>query len=59
MSHDFYIYVSYGVTVAVILVLIGWVWLDGRARRRELKALEAAGIRRRSATATATGDQQA
>ena len=29
--------------------LILWVWLDGRARRRELAALEAAGIRRRSA----------
>ncbi|WP_416798558.1 heme exporter protein CcmD [Ciceribacter azotifigens] len=50
MSHDFYIYVSYGVTALVILALIGWVWLDGRARQRELKELEAAGFRRRSAT---------
>ncbi|MBD3814008.1 MAG: heme exporter protein CcmD [Betaproteobacteria bacterium] len=57
MSHDFYIYVSYGVGGLVILALIGWVWLDGRARQRELKALEAAGVRRRSATAT--GDRQA
>ncbi len=57
MSHDFYIYVSYGVSGLVILALIGWVWLDGRARQRELKALEAAGVRRRSATAT--GDRQA
>jgi Heme exporter protein D (CcmD). len=57
MSHDFYIYVSYGVSGLVIMALIGWVWLDGRARQRELKALEVAGVRRRSATAA--GDQQA
>lgn len=57
MSHDFYIYVSYGVSGLVIMALIGWVWLDGRARQRELKALEVAGVRRRSATVA--GDQQA
>ncbi|MCO6180436.1 heme exporter protein CcmD [Ciceribacter sp. RN22] len=57
MSHDFYIYVSYGVSGLVILALIGWVWLDGRARQRELKALEAAGVRRRSATGAS--DRQA
>lgn len=57
MSHEFYIYVSYGVTGLVILTLIGWVWLDGRARQRELKELEAAGVRRRSAAMT--GDRQA
>ncbi|HLP69849.1 MAG TPA: heme exporter protein CcmD [Rhizobium sp.] len=57
MSHDFYIYVSYGVTAQVILVLIGWVWLDGHARQRELKELEAAGVRRRSATVAS--DRQA
>ncbi|MFC3161739.1 heme exporter protein CcmD [Ciceribacter thiooxidans] len=57
MSHEFYIYVSYGVTGIVILALIGWVWLDGRARQRELKELEAAGVRRRSATVA--GDRQA
>ncbi|MDI6835913.1 MAG: heme exporter protein CcmD [Rhizobiaceae bacterium] len=56
MSHEFYIYVSYGVTGLVILALIGWVWLDGRARQRELKELEAAGVRRRSATVA--GDRQ-
>jgi len=57
MSHEFYIYVSYGVTGLVILALIGWIWLDGRARQRELKELEAAGVRRRSATVA--GDRQA
>lgn len=49
MSHAFYIYGSYVLTALVCLVLIGWVWLDGRARQGELKALEASGIRRRSA----------
>ncbi|MBA3039824.1 MAG: heme exporter protein CcmD [Alphaproteobacteria bacterium] len=50
MSHAFYIYLSYGISAAIVLALIGWTWLDGRARQAELKALEAAGIRRRSAT---------
>lgn len=49
MSHAFYIAMSYGITFAVSLCLIAWVWLDGRARRQELAELEASGIRRRSA----------
>lgn len=53
MSHAFYIYLSYGVSALIILALIAWVWLDGRARQAELKALDAAGIRRRSAGAAA------
>jgi heme exporter protein D len=51
VSHAFYIYLSYGVSALIVLALIAWGWLDGRARQAELKALEAAGIRRRSATA--------
>ncbi|MBP1845052.1 heme exporter protein D [Rhizobium petrolearium] len=49
MTHTFYISVSYAVTALITLCLIGWVWLDGRARQRELAELEASGIRRRSA----------
>ena len=49
MSHAFYIYSAYGVTGLIVLALICWVWLDGRARSKELARLEAAGIRRRSA----------
>lgn len=49
MSHAFYIYGAYGVTGLIVLALIGWVWLDGRARVQELQRLDAAGIRRRSA----------
>ncbi|MNL82405.1 Heme exporter protein D (CcmD) [compost metagenome] len=51
MSHAFYIYVSYGVSAVIIVGLIAWTFFDGRARQAELKALEAAGIRRRSAVA--------
>ena len=49
MTHIFYISMAYSVTAIVTLCLIGWVWLDGRARRQELAELEASGIRRRSA----------
>ncbi|MND91867.1 Heme exporter protein D (CcmD) [compost metagenome] len=49
MSHTFYISASYVVAAVITLCLIGWVWLDGRARQKELAELEASGIRRRSA----------
>ena len=49
MTHTFYIAMSYGIMAVTVLCLIGWVWLDGRARRKELAELEASGIRRRSA----------
>ncbi len=60
MTHTFYITTAYAVTAIVTLCLIGWVWLDGRARRQELAELEASGIRRRSAQPkpdAATGGQ--
>lgn len=48
MTHAFYIGMSYALTGLIVFGLIAWVWLDGRARKRELKELEALGIRRRS-----------
>ncbi|MGF0539799.1 heme exporter protein CcmD [Agrobacterium sp. ES01] len=48
MSHTFYITASYLITFGLIAFAVLWTWLDGRARQKELKALEAAGIRRRS-----------
>jgi len=48
MSHTFYVAVSYIAVFTVSFGLIAWVWLDHRARQRELAQLEAAGIRRRS-----------
>ncbi|MCA0255741.1 MAG: heme exporter protein CcmD [Proteobacteria bacterium] len=56
MSHAFYIYTSYGVSGAIIAILCLWVWLDGRARQKELTALEAAGHRRRSSAKTQAED---
>jgi heme exporter protein D len=53
MKYAFYVFTSYGVAAFVMLCLIGWVWLDGRARRGELAELEASGIRRRSTQAKA------
>ncbi|AYG67700.1 MULTISPECIES: heme exporter protein CcmD [unclassified Rhizobium] len=48
MTHPFYVYGSYGFAAIMILAVIAWTWVDGRLRRRELAALEASGIRRRS-----------
>ncbi|TCM55028.1 heme exporter protein D [Rhizobium sp. PP-F2F-G48] len=48
-AHLAYVAASYGAALFISAGLIGWVVLDARARRRELKALEDAGIRRRSA----------
>lgn len=55
MSHAFYINLSYAVTGVIIAALCLWVWLDGRGRQRDLQALEAAGLRRRSAAKNTGG----
>ncbi|CAD7023267.1 heme exporter protein CcmD [Pseudorhizobium halotolerans] len=55
MGHGFYITVSYGVSGLIIAVVLGWIWLDGRARQRELAELEASGIRRRSSAPVKDG----
>ncbi|HTO30252.1 MAG TPA: heme exporter protein CcmD [Pararhizobium sp.] len=55
MTHTAYVLVSYGIAAVTVLSLILWVLVDGRSRRRELQALESAGIRRRSAP---SGDAQ-
>ncbi|MDS7598113.1 heme exporter protein CcmD [Agrobacterium tumefaciens] len=52
MTHTFYIGMSYAATGLVVLALIIWVIVDGRGRRRELKELEAAGVRRRPKVAS-------
>ena len=49
MSHGFYILTAYLFTFGLSAIVTLVILLDGRARRRELKALEASGIRRRSA----------
>lgn len=52
MTHAFYVIGSYVMTAGICLGLIVWVYLDGRARRNELKTLETQGIRRRSAASS-------
>ncbi len=50
MSHAFYVNLSYVFAGLITAIMIGWILLDGRARRQEMAELEAAGIRRRSAS---------
>jgi heme exporter protein D len=47
-AHAIYVAAAYGVSALVLAALAAWIVLDQRARKRELTALEAAGLRRRS-----------
>ncbi|TPW30966.1 heme exporter protein CcmD [Martelella alba] len=51
MDHFFFVFSAYGASLSVMLALIAWLFFDGRARRRELAALEEKGLRRRSVKA--------
>jgi heme exporter protein D len=48
MSHAFYIYSAWGISALVLLGMIGFIWLESGRLQRQLKQLEAQGIRRRS-----------
>jgi len=48
MDHAFFVFSSYGASALVFCALVLWLMLDGRARKRELAALEKSGARRRS-----------
>jgi heme exporter protein D len=47
--HATFIFTAYGSAAIVLAALVLWVWLDYRAQRRALAALEAQGVTRRSA----------
>jgi heme exporter protein D len=49
MDHPWFVATAYGISAVVIAGLIVWILLDGRARQRDIAALEASGVRRRSA----------
>ena len=49
-SHAAFIVASYAIAVAVVVALIGWIWIDHRAQRRQLARLQAHGVTRRSET---------
>ncbi len=46
--HLLYVVAAYGISALVLAALAWWILADQRARRREMAALEAAGVRRRS-----------
>jgi heme exporter protein CcmD len=56
MSHGFYVYASWGVSFVVIIGMITAIWLDGRRQHEEIRRLEKAGIRRRSAKENGNGE---
>lgn len=47
-AHALYVTAAYAASTIALAALVGWLLLDGRARRRELAELEASGVRRRS-----------
>ena len=47
-AHALYVMAAYAVSALAIAGLVAWIFLDQRARRRELAELEASGARRRS-----------
>jgi heme exporter protein D len=49
-AHVLYVAAAYGISALVLAGLALWILADQRARRREMAALEATGIRRRSDT---------
>ncbi|RWM15617.1 heme exporter protein CcmD [Mesorhizobium sp.] len=53
-AHALYVTAAYAITAIVLAGLVGWIIIDQRARRRDLAALEASGVRRRSDKAGAT-----
>lgn len=47
-AHVAYVAAAYGISALALAALAWWILADQRGRRRELAALEAAGVRRRS-----------
>ncbi|MBO1038462.1 heme exporter protein CcmD [Brucella pituitosa] len=51
MSHMAFVVTSYGLAAGALAITIGWILIDQRIQKNELKRLEAQGVRRRSAKA--------
>ncbi|MHB2267551.1 heme exporter protein CcmD [Aliihoeflea sp. PC F10.4] len=49
MNHVAFVSAAYGVTILTLGGIALWLFVDHRARKRELAELEARGVRRRSA----------
>jgi heme exporter protein D len=48
-AHGGFILAAYLLTLVVLIGMVLWIILDGRAQRRRIADLEARGVRRRSA----------
>ncbi|WP_436014143.1 heme exporter protein CcmD [Rhizobium sp. LjRoot254] len=48
IDHSFYVYSAWGIAILVLLAVTSYTWIESLSLRRELKRLEAQGIRRRS-----------
>jgi heme exporter protein D len=51
-NHAGFVVASYAIFFVVVIGLIAWVVVDGRAQRRALADLESRGVRRRSDVTT-------
>jgi heme exporter protein D len=48
MSHMAFVVTSYGIAAVALAITIGWILIDQRILKNELKRLETQGVRRRS-----------
>jgi heme exporter protein D len=48
--HVAFVAAAYFAAAAIVIALVLWIMIDGRRLRRRIAALEAAGVRRRSAS---------
>jgi len=48
LDHSFYVYASWGITILLLVAIVGYTWAESLRLRKELRRLDAQGIRRRS-----------
>ncbi|MBA8817814.1 heme exporter protein CcmD [Ochrobactrum sp. P6BS-III] len=47
-NHLGFVVAAYGITIVALVLTVGWIFIDQRIQKNELKRLEAQGVRRRS-----------
>lgn len=52
LTHTGFVLASYGVSIAVLAALVGWILIDQHTQRLALQELETRGVRRRSEART-------
>lgn len=58
MTHSAYVALSYAAALILVGGLVLSIWLQGRALRREIEALEASGVSRRSGGSSQRKDKK-